>query len=96
ILPTQLLLSTMLLDIRVLLLMTPDSSTAHTFLYRWFVRLVKVPSSPRLVSRLVTVLLLILLPPRVRLLLVTQLTLMHHLMRIPMLGIVGLKLPILC
>jgi len=58
ILQTLLLTSTTLLVIRVLPLMTQVSSTAHTFLSKWFVPLVRTPSSPRLASRPVTVLLL--------------------------------------
>ena len=56
--PTLLLLSTMLLVIRVLHLMTQVCSIAHMFLSRWFVPSVRTPSSPRLASRPVTVLLL--------------------------------------
>jgi len=82
--------------IRVLPLMMLASSTAHTFLFRWFVRLVKVPSSPRLVSKPVTEWLQTHLLLPVRLLLVTRLTPMRHWMRTPTLGIVGLKLPTLC
>ena len=46
--------STTLLVIRVLLLMTLVCSTAHTFLFRWFVPLVRTPSNLRLDSRLAT------------------------------------------
>jgi hypothetical protein len=55
---TLLLTSTTLLVIRVHRLMTPVSSTAHTFLSKWFVPLVRTPSSPRLASRPVMVSLL--------------------------------------
>jgi len=44
-------ISTMLLVIRVLPLMMQVCSTAHTFLFRWFVQLERTPSSPRLASR---------------------------------------------
>jgi len=43
--------STTLLVIRVLHLMTLVSSIAHTFLSKWFVPLVRTPSSPRLALR---------------------------------------------
>src|SRR6056300_1603800 len=58
ILQTSLVISTTLLVIRVLHLMTQVCSTAHTFLSRWFVPSVRTPSSLRLASRLVMVLLL--------------------------------------
>jgi len=48
---TLVLISTTLLVIRVLHLMTLVSSTAHTFLSKWFVPLVRTPSSPRLALR---------------------------------------------
>ena len=48
---TLLLLSTMLSVTKVHLLMTLDYSTAHTFLYRWFVRLVRIHSNQKLDSR---------------------------------------------
>ena len=51
-------ISTTLLVIRVLHLMTQVCSTAHTFLFRWFVQLERTPSNLRSDSRLVTVLLL--------------------------------------
>jgi len=54
----QMVTSTTLLVIRVLHLMTQVCSTAHTFLFRWFVQLVRTPSSPKLASRPVTGLLL--------------------------------------
>jgi len=57
-LQTLLLISTTLLVIRVLAHTTQVSSTAHMFLSRWFVPSVRTPSSPRLASRPVTVLLL--------------------------------------
>ena len=41
--------------IRVHLLMTQDCSTAHTFLYRWFVQLARTPSSQKSALRLATV-----------------------------------------
>ena len=50
--------NTTLLVTRVPRLMTLDSSTAHTFLSKWFVPLVRTPSSPRLASRPDMVLLL--------------------------------------
>merc|ERR1712093_484553 len=37
-------------------LMTLDCSTAHTFLYRWFVQLVRIHSNQKLDSRLATAL----------------------------------------
>jgi hypothetical protein len=46
--------STSLLVIRVLPLMTLVCSTAHTFLFRWFVPLVRIHSNPRSDSRLAT------------------------------------------
>ena len=55
---TELPISITLLVIRVLHLMTQVCSTAHTFLFRWFVQLERTPSSLRSDSRLVTVLLL--------------------------------------
>ena len=51
------LFSTTLLVTKVLLHMTLDCSTAHTFLYRWFVQLVRTHSNQKLDSRLVTELL---------------------------------------
>merc|ERR1712093_938845 len=54
ILQTLLLISTTLLDTKVLHLMTLDCSTAHTFLYRWFVQLVRIHSNQKLDSRLAT------------------------------------------
>jgi len=51
ILQTFLLTSTTLLVIRVLHLMTLVCSIAHTFLSKWFVPLVRTPSSPRSDSR---------------------------------------------
>jgi hypothetical protein len=48
---TSLPTSTTLLVIRVLPLTTLVYSTAHTFLSKWFVPLVRTPSSPRLDSR---------------------------------------------
>jgi len=44
----------MLLVTKVLHLMMQDCSTAHTFLYRWFVQLEKTHSSQKSGSRLVT------------------------------------------
>ena len=55
---TELLISITLLVIRVLHLMTQVCSIAHMFPSRWFVPLERTPSSLRLASRLVTVLLL--------------------------------------
>ena len=46
--------NSMLLDIKVLHLTIQVSSTAHMFLYKWFVQLVKIHSNLKLVSRLVT------------------------------------------
>ena len=43
-----LLLTSLLLDTKVLVHMMLECSTAHTFHYKWFVRLVKIPSSQRL------------------------------------------------
>jgi len=51
----HLVISTMLLVTKVLHLMTLVYSTAHTFLYRWFVQLVRIHSNQKLASRLVTV-----------------------------------------
>merc|ERR1739848_407114 len=51
---TYLLISTTLWVTRVLHLMTLDCSTAHTFLYRWFVQLVRIHSNQKLDSRLAT------------------------------------------
>ena len=56
--PTELTISISLLVIRVLHLMTQVCSIAHMFPSRWFVPLERTPSSLRLASRLVTVLLL--------------------------------------
>ena len=50
----QVVTSTMLLVIKVLLLMMLDCSTAHTFLYRWFVQLERIHSSQKSALRLVT------------------------------------------
>ena len=50
----QVVTSTMLLVIRVHLLMMLVCSTAHTFLYRWFVQLERIHSSQKLALRLVT------------------------------------------
>jgi hypothetical protein len=50
-LQTTVLFSTTLLVIRVLHLMTLVYSTAHTFLFRWFVQLDRTPSNPRLALR---------------------------------------------
>jgi len=49
-----LLISTMLLDTKVLHLTMLVCSTAHTFLYRWFVQLERIHSSLRSALRLVT------------------------------------------
>ena len=54
---TVLLISTMLQVIKVLHLMTQVYSTAHTFLYRWYVVWEQIVSNQRLDSRLVTELL---------------------------------------
>jgi len=43
--------NSLLLVTKVLTLMMLVCSTAHTFLFRWFVLLVRTPSSPRLASR---------------------------------------------
>ena len=51
---TVLLTSTTLLVIRVLPLMMQVYSTAHTFLFRWFVQLERTPSSPKSDLRLAT------------------------------------------
>merc|ERR1739848_606865 len=45
---TYLLISTTLWDTKVLHLMMLDCSTAHTFLYRWFVQLVRIHSNQKL------------------------------------------------
>jgi len=50
----QVATSITLLVIRVLLLMTLASSTAHMYLSKWFVPLVRTPSSQKLDSRLAT------------------------------------------
>jgi len=57
ILQTSLLTSTTLLVIRVLHLMTQVCSIAHMFLSKWFVPLVRTPSSQKLALRPVMVLL---------------------------------------
>src|SRR5210317_99668 len=46
--------TTWLLAIKVLLHSMQVFSTAHTFLYRWFVRLVRTPSSQKSALRLAT------------------------------------------
>ena len=56
ILQTSLLTSTTLLVTKVLHLTTQVSSTAHTYLCRWSVPLVRIPSNPKLASRLAMVL----------------------------------------
>ena len=53
---TLLLLSTTLLDTKVLHLTMQDYSTAHTFHYRWFVLWERTPSSQKSDLRLVMVL----------------------------------------
>jgi hypothetical protein len=53
--PVQTVVSTTLLVIRVHLLMTQVSSTAHMYPFRWYVQLVRTPSNQKLASRPVMV-----------------------------------------